>query len=112
MWPCLAVLLLMTPGLPGIVHASQADPQEWTACRTSRDCVWTLGDGGWPVAVNRTHLRQFAERVSALAPYTTYFMLADCIPDADARNAYLTQSQAAVSCERAVCKVTLEAQCQ
>ena len=75
------------------------------------DCVWTVGEGGWPTAVRTEELEAYQRRVAERAPHTTYFGPGDCFASTEAFDAYVEQSRIGVTCRDARCEITARPVC-
>ncbi len=100
-----------TNGLAGDSDDSRGVDATWYACDASTDCAWTIGEGGWPVAVRTSSVSAYASWARSQAPFTTYFMPGDCFEGDEEFEAYVLRSRSAVSCVDRHCTLETEPNC-
>ena len=98
-------------GHPSPPSRPNSEVQSWNACRILDDCTWSLGEGGWPAAVNAAGLPAYQEWVRSQAPFTTYFMPGDCFAYNDEFEAYLSRTKSSVACVAGSCVLETEPSC-
>jgi len=87
------------------------DTAEWLSCRVGADCNWLIGEGGWPVAVNRARTQDYQAWVHSQAPFTTYYTPSDCFAHGEEFDDYSARSEGAVACAAGSCRIDLEPGC-
>lgn len=98
--------------MAGCSHApDDARDAPWLRCEVATDCVWTVGEGGWPTAVRADQLKSYQRQVAERAPHTTYFGPGDCFATTEAFDAYVERSRESVSCTEARCQITARPVC-
>ncbi len=107
----LAAALACTSGGPGRAPFDGGETVEWLSCRTAADCTWLIGEGGWPVAINRERKNDYLAWVRSQAPFTTYYAPSDCFAHSEESDDYAARSQGAVTCDAARCRIDLEPVC-
>jgi hypothetical protein len=103
----------------GCASAEPAEPPEaqrgastdWRACRVATDCTWTIGAGGWPVAVRGENVSVHRDWIESQAPFTTYWMPGDCFARTEQFEAYVARSRSSVACLGGACALALEPIC-
>ncbi len=106
-----AAALACTSGGPGRTSVDGGEAVEWLSCRTLADCTWLIGEGGWPVAINRKRKDDYLAWVRSQAPFTTYYTPSDCFAHSQEFDGYTRHSQEAVRCHEGRCRIDLDPAC-
>lgn len=83
----------------------------WLRCQAAADCVWAVGEGGWPTAVRADQLEVYQAWLAERAPHTTYFGAGDCFATREAFDAHVERSRESVACRDARCEITARPVC-
>lgn len=83
----------------------------WHVCSVASDCTWTVGEGGWPAAVNAERESDYLAWVESQAPFTTYFTPDDCFLEGEELSAYVSESRSSVDCRAGSCTLTVSPHC-
>jgi hypothetical protein len=86
-------------------------PGSWQACSVAADCVWTIGEAGWPTAVSRVRESDYLDWVASRAPFTTYFTPDDCFVEPAEFSSYVSRSRSSVACQAGICTLGVEPRC-
>lgn len=104
-------LALSASGFADDAPGSGGPDAQWYVCDAPEHCAWTIGEGGWPVAVRTESVQAYREWVRSRAPFTTYFAPGDCFMSDDAFQAYARESKSRVMCAGRRCALAIEPHC-
>ena len=109
------VVLLILGCTRGVPAEQQSSPQRgiatWQACQVPADCTWTIGEAGWPAAVDTESVAAYREWVESQAAFTTYFMPGDCFVHNDEFESYVSRSKSSIACLDGACTLAIEPVC-
>ena len=102
---------VLTAGTADLARGSDGPDERWFACEAPEHCAWTIGEGGWPVAVRADSVEAYRDWARTQAPFTTYFTPGDCFEREADFEAYARRSRSRVTCDDRRCTIAIEPRC-
>lgn len=102
---------LVTSAFADGARTSMGGDARWYACEAAAHCQWTIGEGGWPVAVRADSAQEYHHWVKSQAPFTSYFTPGDCFKSDDEFQAFALESRSRMLCTDRRCTLDVAPSC-